>query len=80
MTVKRLRPEPAERPKIQCSAPFHKEKWSKDYVARRHKKKTEIGQDPDKCGNWASHVIGGRPFCRSHAGGIALEILEEQNA
>lgn len=62
--------EPLHTP--QCSAdvdpPTHANMWRRDRY-----KKLRPTFDPDKCQRESTIEIDGKPYCRLHAGGLALD-------
>lgn len=68
--AKVIRPEPLHTP--QCSAPVepptHATMWRRDRYIR-----LRPHMDPDRCQRESTIEIDGKPYCRLHAGGIALD-------
>lgn len=65
-----IKPEPLHTP--QCTMPVdpptHATMWRRDRY-----KRLRPSFDPDRCQRESTIEIDGKPYCRLHAGGLALE-------
>ncbi len=81
--IKLLKPPPHEYvPTPQCCVPVQAPSYNSDWRAQRYK---ERGTDPKLCQRNSTVIIDGKPYCRLHAGQVALDILlmqelEEEDA
>jgi len=80
MEARRLRPPVPKPTFIQCCVPVDVMEYSKEYIARRKKRAAERSDDwqHDHCMKHATVEIDGRPYCRPHAGQVALARLLEE--
>lgn len=64
----------------QCEQPVALVQKSNGYptdkaIENRRLKAVRKGQDPDLCSKGSSYVVGGRHYCATHAGVVALATL-----
>jgi hypothetical protein len=68
--IKVIRPEPVHTPQccMKVDPPTHANMWRRDRY-----KTLRPTFDPDLCQRESTVRIDGKPYCRIHAGGIALD-------
>ena len=59
----------------QCSVVNGSNAYNAAYLKRRAERLVERGYDPTRCSAQGSVEIDGRPYCKRHAGIVALNIL-----
>ncbi len=50
---------------------------TKLYLSSRQTKKDH--DDPGKCQRWAFYFVDGKPFCKQHAGEMAISHIQKEN-
>jgi hypothetical protein len=63
----------------RCTAQVHRPSFRSNTQAHRERLQRQYGlsgQPGNPCVQRATHEIDGLPYCRNHAGGIALQYLE----
>lgn len=65
-----IKPDPAHTPQccMPVEPPTHANMWRRDRY-----KRLRPTFDPDKCQRESTIEIDGQPYCRLHAGGVALD-------
>lgn len=69
-----------ETPVIRAQWPrcVHKVRLSESMTGTRRmreKRAADRGTPPEQCGTYATHRIDGDPYCRTHAGKMALDLM-----
>lgn len=64
----------------QCSMPFHTYDRAENQPQARERRGRVVakGRDPSRCAAASVFVVNGKPYCRQHAGEVALRILMMQ--
>lgn len=77
MKVEEVRPKNPPYTRLpQCSAPVPMEShWSPTWLTNHKEQMQRIGYDPNRCSRGGTVKVDGKPFCRQHAGTIAVEEL-----
>ena len=74
MKVERIRGMKADTPR--CVATVNVAERLTETRRRRERWQAERGLPVNQCGHYATHRLDGDPFCRAHAGQLALKYLE----